>query len=186
MARIGLPDNSPLDIRALRRGQPAPQYNPANIAASATQVLQVVPWWETKPPQGTDFLEVQKTIALAAGAGSAVELLSFRLPQESFGVVKRVTIFADATTTNTDVNWTLRFNGGPVPGWNNLTTFPRVSTNLSIDIGGTVLIPPGTTVSVTAQNGNAFGPWNIGALVTGWYLSGSDIQRIYGAMAQGY
>lgn len=186
MTRLRLPDDSPLDIRTLRVGQPAPSFNPADIGAQAARVLQIIPWWETKPPQGTDFLQVQKTIALAAGAGSTVELLTFALPAESYGVVKGVSIFADATTTSTDVNWTLRFNGGPVPGWDNLTTFPRAASNLSIDYGGTVVIPPGTRVSVTAQNGNASGPWNIGALVAGWYLSASDLQRIYGAMATGY
>ncbi len=186
MARQTLPDNFPHDIKGLQRGiLPAP-YNPADLARNSTRALQIVPWWETKPPQGTDFLEVQKTIALAAGAGSVVTLLTFNLPDSSWGVIKGVSIFADATTVNTDVDWVLRFNSGPVPGWNNLTTFPRVSTNLSIDFSGTVVIPPGTTVEVTAANNNAFGPWNIGVMVTGWYLSASDIERIYGDMATGY
>lgn len=184
--RYRLPDNSPLDVRALRRGiLPAPP-SPADIAKQAGKSIQVVPWWESKPPQATDFLTVQKTIALAAGAGSTVSLLTTSLPPEAYAVVKVVTIFADATTTGTDVDWILRFNGGPVPGWNNLTTFPRVSTNLSIDFGGTVLVPQGAVISVTAQNNNANGPWNIGALVSGWYLSASDIERIYGEMGTGY
>lgn len=186
MARQTLPDGFPHDVRGLQRGiLPAP-YNPSDIGRSTAQVRNVVPWWETKPPQGIDFLQVQKTIALAAGAGSVVSLLTFALTPESYGVIKGVSIFADATTVNTDVDWILKFNGGPVPGWSNLTTFPRVSTNLSIDFSGTVIIPPGTTVEVTAVNNNAFGPWNIGVMVTGWSMSASDIQRIYGDMATGY
>lgn len=186
MPRYTLPDNFPADIRGLQRGiLPAP-YNPADLGQTAQRTIQIVPWWETKPPQGTDFLFVQKTIALAAGAGSTVDLLVFDLPASSWGVVKGVTVFADATTVNFDVDWTLRFNGGPVSGWNNLTSFPRAAANLSIDFGGTVVIPPNTTVSVSAQNFNAFGPWNIGVLVAGWYMSASEIERIYGPMATGY
>jgi hypothetical protein len=184
--RVRLPDDFPKDVKGLQRGiLPAP-YNPADVAAQSARVINVVPWWETKPPQGLDFLEVNKSTVLAAGAGSAVELLSFTLPPETFGVIKVVSIFADATTTDTDVDWTLRFNSGPVPGWNNLTTFPRAAANLSIDYSGTILVTPGTNISVTAQNGNAFGPWTIGVLVAGWYLSQSELQRVYGDLTQGY
>jgi hypothetical protein len=186
--RHRLPDTRPTDIKALNRGIiPAPRTL-SDTGQDAQRFIQMVPWWETKPPQAQDFLAVEKGQALAAVAGTQIVLTGarFRVPAENVAVIKSVQIFIDATTLLTDVDFAVRFNGGPVSGWDQLTTFPRASANLSIAFEGTIMVPVGVEITMTAINNAATGPWVVGGQFTGWYLSQREVERIYGRQARGY
>ena len=145
--------------------------------------VSLTPWWQERPPFATDFTAIEKAEVLVAVAGTVLALpgATFQLPPGDFiAVVKAVTIFIDAPTLLTDVNWQLRINNGPVAGWDNLSTFPRVATNLSIDFGGTVFVSQGAQISMVAINNANTGPWTVGGQITGWYLSRADIDRVFG------
>jgi len=143
---------------------------------------QIPPYWLYKPPEGIDFY-MNETGVLAAGAGSTLILASvpaiFLTPNYE-GATQSVAIFVDAPTTDIDVTWTLRFREAPVPGWDRLTTFPRSATNLSIEFPGIVQCGPGTKIDVLVTNNNAFGPWTVGAEVTGWSWPRISRQRVFG------
>jgi hypothetical protein len=136
-----------------------------------------------RPPFATDFFPIEKSQVLLAGAGQQIVLTGsqFELPPgDAIAVIKAVSIFADATTVLFDVDWSLQINQGPVSGWDHLTTFPRASSNLSIDFGGTIFVPQGAKIRMVATNNSAAGPWTIGGSYTGWYLGMSDIDRVFG------
>lgn len=147
-----------------------------------TKVADVPPYWLYKPPEGIDFY-MNEEGSLPAGAGSTLILASvpaiFLTPNYE-GVVKSVTIFVNAPTTDFNAFFTLRFREAPVPGWDRLRTFSRAATNLSIEFGGEVQAQPGTKIDVLVTNRNAFGPWTVGAEVTGWSWPRVARQRVFG------
>lgn len=182
--RTGLPDNFPKDVNISRRGVlPAPFSPLAEMAQQSQADVSLTPWWEERPPFAQDFIAIDKATVLPAGAGQEVNLpgASFQLPTGDFiAVIKAVTIFIDQPTLLTDVDWILKINNGPQAGWDRLSTFPRVATNLSIDFGGTVFVPQGALMSLTARNNSGAGPWTVGGQITGWYLSRADVDRVFG------
>lgn len=149
----------------------------------------LLPYYFIKPPSGTDLYFNSVTpvaTPLAAGAGATVILAAaanktpFFIRANSEGVVAAVQIFVDAPTADVDVSWTLRFNGAPVIGWDDLKTFPRVANSISIVFPGTVQVESGVTVDVLVTNNNAFGPWRVGAEVSGWQWPLNERLRVFG------
>lgn len=181
--RVGLPDDFPKDVNVSRRGVlPAP-YSPLVHQASDQSDVSLTPWWQERPPFATDFTAIDKATVVAAVAGTVVSLpgTQFRLPTGDFlAVVKAVTIFVNAPGLTLDVDFQVRVNNGPVPGWDRLSSFPRVAANLSIDFGGTIFVPQGALIEMVAINNAATGPWTVGGQLTGWYLSKADIDRVFG------
>jgi hypothetical protein len=143
--------------------------SPRNLPAPAP-VAAIPPYWLEKPRVGVDAY-FRATGALAAVAGAAIEFGAgqFVLPATNWGVVSFVTIFVDAPALNINVTWALLVNGAPVPGWDQLGTFPRVAANLSIVYPGTVHLPLGARVTVRVTNNAATGPWTVGAETSGWH-----------------
>lgn len=146
---------------------------------------QIFPPWLYPMPQGNDFFVTTiggaKSAVLAAGIGATLRTDVFTLPGESAGVVRFVSIFVNAPTLLIDVNWILLINGSPVPGWN-LTTYPRVAQNLSIDFEGVIRVPVGADISILIQNNAASGPWTVGAQFSGWYWSKRSADELYGGI----
>lgn len=183
MPRMRLPDRFPKDIRGFNVGLlPAPPGVGGSGQPLAPPARQILPWWDFKPPGGQDFFAAEKAEVLPAVAGTTIALpdARFQTPGEALAVVKAISIFIDNPTLLTDVDWTFRINDGPKQGWDRLTTFPRVATNLSIDFGGTIICPQGALLTMTATNNAATGPWTVGAAFTGWYVSRSQLVQLYG------
>jgi hypothetical protein len=165
------PANLPGDVVAKRVGQ----TRAPNPKAEIPRVAQIPPFWQYKPPFGIDFY-FNTTAVLAAGAGSTVTLgrlaggisQPLKITADYEGVVASVNIFIDAPTTAIDVDWQLRFNQSPVPGWSDLTTFPRSANSISIEFSGTLQVPGNTLIDVQVVNNAASGPWTVGVEVTGW------------------
>lgn len=146
-------------------------------------VAAIPPFYYVKPPSGQDFYFNVEPVVLAAGAGSNV-VIAPAAPLAIFplykGVVAFVTIFLDAPTNATSVNFTLRFNGGPVQGADALRSFPRTANNLSVTFPFNIVVPGGTVIDVLATNQNASGPWTVSAEVGGWQYPESLERRIFG------
>lgn len=169
------PQNIPADILARRVGQTSAPPKRDNLP----RVASIPPFWQQKPSFGIDFY-YNTTGTLAAGAGSTVVLTGnppITLTPSYEGVVAGVNIFVDAPTTLINVVWQLRFNQAPVPGWSNLTTFPRAANSISIGFPGPLQVTPDTDIDVVAINNAASGPWTVGVEVTGW--SWPVMQRIW-------
>lgn len=153
------------------------------VRGNSVAMRQIFPPWLYPMEQGNDFNIVTiggaKVAVLAAAVGATLTSDPLRLTDSDEGVVRLMTIFVDAPTTAIDVNWTLRINGAPVPGWT-VTTFPRNANNLSIDTEGVVRLPAGALVDVLIENRAATGPWTVGVQIGGWYYSQRAAQDFYG------
>lgn len=154
---------------------------PGSQQGSAQQQISYSPPWIQRILSSQDYFLQADGVALGAGPNLSVTPASLRyvLPQGYRGNVAGVTIFVDAPTTSLDVNFTLRFNGAPVPGFTNLRSFPRAATNLSIDFSGPIVVPVGTIIDMIITNNNA-STWTVGASITGWVWPLADEQRLFG------
>lgn len=148
--------------------------------------VSIPPPWQFPIPGAVDFYLIEKSEVLAAVVGASVTPDALRLAVGSGfkAVVRFVTIFVNAPDTTTDVDWSLLVNNGPVRGWSNLTTFPRVANNISIDFDGVVRISQASIVQVRIRNNAATGPWTVGAAYGGWVWPIASERRIYGSVEQ--
>lgn len=141
-----------------------------------------IPPPEVEPiPTARDFFNILKTVTIAAGPGTVIEPASLT---RQFGpgvvaVIKYVSLFADAPTLATNVNWALLINGAPVPGWEALSFSPRVAANFERTFPGTVRIPPNANVQVRITNLSA-SAWDIGASFGGWQWNAAEGERYTG------
>lgn len=142
----------------------------------------IFPPWLYEIESAQDYT-IQATGALPGGAGQTFSDQTaagvLQLLGTYVGVLSFITIFVDAPTTALDVKWTLRFNGAPVQGFDNLRSFPRIAQNLSITFPGPKRIPIGARVDVIATNNNA-SAWTVGYSVGGWFWLQDDGARIFG------
>lgn len=146
-----------------------------------SQVVSIPPPEVNPIPTARDFFQQLKSATLAAGVGATVTTVpELRLKPGEVGVIKIVEIFVDAPTTLIDVTWALFVNGGPVPGFDNLSTFPRAATNLSIGFTGTIRLPPSAIVTMVITNNSVAGPWTVGAAYAGWRWNEQEGERYTG------
>lgn len=137
------------------------------------RAAQVPPFWQFKPPEGIDFF-AKMTGTLAAGAGSILVLTPsplLRILPDYAGVVAGVTIFVNAPLATLDITFSLRNNGGPVQGWDQLEPFATAANAIIIPFPGTLQIPGGSQLDVLVTNNSAAGPWDVGANIAGWSWS---------------
>jgi hypothetical protein len=153
------------------------QSGPAN---TTPLVRNVYPPWVYKLPSSQDFNTEAYDVAIAAVIGATANVLSFQTPPTFVGYIQIVSIYVLSPTAAQDVTWTLRINGAPVPGYDNLLFPPGVANFGVRDYSDTqVRVPNGARVTMTASNGSA-NAWTIGGKIAGWFHSTVEEQRIYG------
>lgn len=172
IASFGKPRPTAQDARNLIPGQSPAADKAVSVSIQAPEVVSI--------PSAQDFLVQLKTAALANVIGTTVDTAELRLNAGEYGVVKVVEIFVNAPTTAINVNWALLVNDAPVPGFDNLSTFPRAAANLSIAFTGTVRLPPSARVRVRITNLAATGPWDVGAAFAGWKWNAQQGERYTG------
>jgi hypothetical protein len=142
------------------RTQPGP-------ADTAPLTRNVFPPWVYKLPMSVDFNSNAFDVALAGVVGQQVEITRFQMPPTFVGFLQIMGIFILSPTALQDVTFTLRINGAPVEGWDNIQ-FPPGVANFVVQ-------------TLTATNGSA-DAWTIGGKIAGWYHPQSEEQRIYGSL----
>lgn len=152
----------------------------AGPGQSAPLVRNVYPPWVYKIPTSQDFNAEAYDGAIAAAIGATVTITSFQLPATFVGWIQIFSVYVLSPTANQAVTWTLRINGAPVGGWDNVFFPPGVANFGVRDFSDLqVRVPDGGLITVTAQNRSA-NAWTVGAKVSGWFHSFADEQRIYG------
>lgn len=125
-----------------------------------------------KPPTATDF----NTFGTAAGLtalNTPAELAAFQVPANSVGVIRSISILANALLTTSDIIWTLRFNGVAVSGWDALTINPRAASSVEVSWVPEetfILVPEGSRISfeATVRDG---GTYQLSVGFHGWFFS---------------
>lgn len=130
-----------------------------------------------------DFQAVDFAVALAAGVGSQATSpkLLFQLPQTMIGWLQEFSLYVLSQTALTSVQYTLRINQQPVPGFDNLQNPPGVANLVLIDKNDLrISIPNNATIDVLFTNLNANGPWTVGGRFAGWFHPWDAEEQIFG------
>lgn len=197
--RVGVPpdikQNSGMDFAEGRGGSfagpsvsglmpPPPPMSPPRIpvASEAPFARIVFPPRIEKIPTSADFNVVDYAMAVPAGVGSVVTsaALSFALPATQVGWLQQVFLYVLLPIATTQLSWSVRINGGSVPGFTGLRNPPGAANFLLITTNDVrVRLPQGSTVDVQITNvdGAAI---TAGGLLAGWYHPLADELRVYG------
>lgn len=144
---------------------------------------QIFPPWVYKLPMSVDYNKNVFSSILPLGAGSTIVPVSFQIPPTFVGYQQIFGIYILTPTALTDITFSLRINGGPVEGWDNIAFPPGVANFVVQNFSGLqVNLPDGANVDVLVTNNNAQGPWTVGAKISGWYHPYTEEQRIYGSL----
>lgn len=121
-------------------------------------------------------IEFQRNgFANLAGAGSAVTLLRYDNPSSSYGIVRALGGGVDSMTAVTDVTFSLRVNGAPVPGWGQWRLFPGPAARVSGNVDTWVLLWPGDVVELVIINTDG-ALYTVGGSFSGWsWAVASDV-----------
>lgn len=169
---------------ATQQSQIFPQNfsDPTGPASTAPFVRNVYPPWVYKLPMSVDFNVNNFSSSLLAAVGDTVVPVQFVMPPTFVGYVQIFGIYILSPTTAQDVTFSLRINGGPVQGWDNIQFPPGVANFVVQNFADLqVRIPDGAIVDVLVSNGSA-DAWTVGAKIAGWFHPENEEQRIYGAL----
>lgn len=152
-------------------------------AETSPLVRTIFPPWEKKLPSSANFNRNVFSSALAAAVGATVIPVSFQLPPTYVGYLNIFGIYILSPTAAQDVTFSLRINGGPVEGWDNIQFPPGVANFVVQNFSEEPIawIPDGGEVDVLVTNNNA-NAWTVGAKIAGYYHSYTEEQRIYGSL----
>lgn len=157
------------------REQPGP-------ATSSPLVRTIDSPQKFKLPMSVDFNRNAFDVALAAAIGATATITSFQMPPTFVGFLQIFGIFILSPTAVQDVTFTVRINGAPVEGWDNIQFPPGVANFVVQNFSELqVRIPDSALVTLTASNGSA-NAWTIGGKLSGWYHPLSEEKRIYGSL----
>lgn len=155
---------------------------PVSESSSITRIIY--PPSVEKLPESVDFNAQDFAIALAAVLNQTATStnLRFVIPRGSVGFVQGFSTYLLTPTAATSVQFTLRINNGPVPGWSNVQNSPGVANLYREDFTDLrVRIPDGGVVDVLITNLNANGPWTVGGRIQGWFHpSEAELSRFGG------
>lgn len=177
--RVRSPDQS----EAARFGSLGQPPGRADIAERSPFQRIVYPPRVEKLLSSTDFTVQDFAMVLPAGAGSTITsaALAFTLPASMVGWLQEFKVYVLSQTAATSAQWSVRINGGPVPGFDNKQNAPGVANLVLLEWNDMrIRIPNGATVDVIITNLNANGPWTVGGYLAGWYHPWVDEDRIFG------
>lgn len=119
-----------------------------------------------------DFSVRDFAMVLPAGVGSTIvsAVLSFTVPTGQVGWLQQSSIYLLTPTAATTAQWTVRVNGGPVPGFDTTQNPPGIANFVYITADDMrIRVPSGATVDILITNLSAAGPWTLGGELAGWY-----------------
>jgi hypothetical protein len=152
-------------------------------AETAPLVRTIYPPWQRKLPSSVDFNQNAFDSALAGVAGATIVPVEFTLPQTYVGYLTVFGIYILSPTALQDVTFTLRINGGPIQGFDNVKFPPGVANFVVQNFSDEPIcwIPEGAKVDVLVTNNNA-NAWTVGAKIAGYYHARTEEQRIFGSL----
>lgn len=110
------------------------------------------------------------------GPGPVVQTVvagPFALPVNMVAVVREVTLVINNLLTTSLITFALRFNQGPVPGFDNMFVPPRAAASVSISYppqSTLVRVPDGSSIDIAAVIADA-GAYQMTANFRGWWYA---------------
>jgi hypothetical protein len=137
---------------------------------------------QVKLPSARDFqLAGTGLILPAVAGGTIVPFAPLKLAAGEVAAITSAVIFINAPTLLTDIFFSILINNIPVPGDDQLQSFPRVAQNLSIAFDLDIRVPSRALISGLITNRTAAGPWTVGFQLNGFRYPESDAVRFYGS-----
>lgn len=160
----------------------APRLPPRGVSAGRMGLTRMVfPPRIEKLAVSVDFNINNYALILPAGAGNTVVLSGFQIPQGYIGWLQQTFLYTLAPTANTSASWMVRINGAPVPGFDNIQNPPGIANLLLMPTDDMrIRLTNGCVVDVVITNLNAFGPWTVGAGLSGWFHPEVAERRAFG------
>lgn len=170
------PGSAPIDIQAWqerrsRFGRGAIDPRTGRPVVSGPMSMVVFPP-EIYPPKEAQSFNVVGTAALGPGP-TALTLIAgpLVLPTNMVGVVREITLVVNNLLTTSLVTFSLRFNQGPVPGFDNLFIAPRAAASVSVSYPPESVLQrvgDGTTIDIAAVVADG-GTYQMTATFRGWW-----------------
>lgn len=164
---------APMDIRSRQAPPPDPR---AQSLGSLPRVLDIPLPWIERIADSQDFVGSGSVDTVAVETGTAITNCSFRLGQGNIGVLRSVTFYVNNMLASTNLVFTIKVNGGPVPGYGAFTPFPRVAASISNGFDMQFLLPSESKIEVFFNNVDG-GSYKVGAVFTGWQHPESSALR---------
>lgn len=135
-----------------------------------------------KLPSSIDFRAQDFAGAVPAGVNNTLVSANsqFRLPMDHVGWLQGFTLYLLSPLATTRLQWTVRINQGPVPGFDNIQNPPGVANfELIITNDMRVRVPNGALVDVLITNLDGAAV-TAGSVIQGWYHPRTDELRYFG------
>lgn len=147
--------------------------------------LSIPPWDVSPPPTATPFyLSQLPNLVVPNVVGATVESTipgggAIQLPPKNVAVIAGVILFCNAPDLTTQIRYTIRQNGSPVPGLAAIGFPPQVNAFLNWGVDGPyTALNPGAFLNFTIQTiavGTA--AWTVNVALSGWFCAIDDILR---------
>lgn len=160
----------------------SPQLPPRGLDSANMGITRLIfPPRIEKLNVSTDFNVNSYSLVLPAGVGSTVVLPGFQCPQSMIGWLQQFFLYVLTPTADTNATWQVRLNGAPVPGFDNILNPPGIANLIVMPSDDMrIRIPNANLVDVVITNNNAFGPWTVGAGLSGWFHPEAAERRAFG------
>lgn len=161
------PAGVPAHARAARNAGGVELPMPSGMPSR--QIVTSVPPADVSPiPGARDFFRIERGTNVGAGVTVDPATLVLQIAQSDYAAIQFFSIFINAPTLASDVIWTLRRNGAPVPGFEAVTFAPRAAQSFERTFPCDIKCQTGTKISVTIKNqgagaellGSSFGGWS--------------------------
>lgn len=151
-----------------------PQLPPRNARSADAGYARLVfpPWIEKIGGISRDFGVQDYQMTLAAGVGQVATStnLRFQLPTDSVGWLQQFRVYFLSPTPTSLVQWAIRINQGPVPGFDAYQNTPGTANLVVLENNDLrIRLPMGSIVDVLITNLTAGGPFTVGGRLGGWY-----------------
>lgn len=117
-------------------------------------------------PSAVEFNPLAKKTTAVAESGIDIGLI-LTIPERSLGILRGVSLYITNMLDTTNVTWSVLQNGAVIPGYSNLSIFPRVAPFVSNGFDAFFRLGQGP-VTVVYNNIDG-GTYTVGAALSGWF-----------------
>lgn len=156
--------------------------------AGMLRTLSVQPWDVAPIPTATNFYKQQQaSLLLGPNAGDTVVVTAagggaLQAPLQNIVSIQAITIFCNAPSLTTSINYTWRANKAAIPGLQNIRFPPQVATYVNWPVPGPFnVLLAGAYIDVVITRVITDVANLVNATTLGWFNTSQDVLRWTGA-----
>jgi hypothetical protein len=146
---------------------------PPNVAAqrgviNMTRALQI-PMPEVFPiPDAHEFNITGSVASPGAANNVAITGCTFDIPDASLAIIRSVSLYITGMIATTNVLWSLLRDNQPLPGYQNISIFPRAVASIGLSLDAFLRVRGKCTISMQFSNIDG-AAYVVGGAFSGWY-----------------